>query len=533
MDGKSRPALAPRQNGVRPAAGRSVSIMAVLAAPPADSGGYLKAAYLKHLTSAVGYMEVRADLVGDLDPAALRAYFPGALIYTLRSAAAGGGCADPADRRRARLIAAAGWYDYVDIEAPRDLHPDVLAAIAPERRILTWPGPAPAAPGAAPGDGAATSPVGPAALRRVFDTLAAVPARLYRLAPQAETLPQAAAAPLFLKSLARDDVMAYARGPSGTWTRVLTAKYGAPLASGWLDDAAAADLKPPPPDGELPLPRLLADYPGQLLAEVRRLYGIIGGQVTMSLATRMYNAACRSLRLPALFLPFSTQELPRSLEALRADLDELGLPLCGATVVRPHKENAVAVAHDASEVARVTGSASLLVRNDGAWWADNEAAGVVGALRGNGIDVAGRQVAVVGCGGAGRAAAAGLSRAGAEVTLVNRGARRGERAAAMLGLPLVLLRDFDPRPFSVLVHATPAVDEPPVRPTDLDPGAVVFDLNYRTRDTPLIAAARAAGHVTIDGRDMLLAELPRQFRLMTGRSMPPAEAGAALARTEG
>lgn len=518
MDGKSRPALAPHQNGARPAGGRSVSIMATLAAPPTDAAGYLKAAYLKHLTSAVGYMEVRADLVGDLDPAALRANFPGALVYTLRSAAAGGGCADPADRRRARLIAAAGRYDYVDIEAPVDLHPDVLAAIAPDRRVLTWPGPA-----------APTAP----ALRRAFDMLSAIPARLYRMAPRAETLAQAAAAPLFLKSLARDDVMAYARGPSGTWTRVLTAKYGAPLVSGWLDDTAAADLKPPPPDGELPLPRLLADYPYQLLDGVRRLYGIIGGQVTMSLATRMYNAACRSLDLPALFLPFSTQELPRSLADFGARLDDLGLPLRGATVVRPHKEEAVALAGEASEVARDTGSASLLVRNGAGWWADNEAAGVLGALRGNGIEVAGRHIAVVGCGGAGRAAAAGLSRAGAEVTLVNRGAWRGERAAAMLDLPFVPLREFDPRPFSVLVHATPAVDEPPLLPTGFDPAMVIFDLNYRTKDTPLIAAARAAGHPTIDGRDMLLAELPRQFRLMTGRSMPAAEAGAALARTEG
>jgi 3-dehydroquinate dehydratase/shikimate dehydrogenase len=143
--------------------------------------------------------------------------------------------------------------------------------------------------------------------------------------------------------------------------------------------------------------------------------------------------------------------------------------------------------------------------------------------------VMGRRVAVVGCGGAGRAAAAGLSRAGAEVTLVNRGRRRGERAGKMLGLPFVRLSDFGAqRDFSVLIHATTVKDVMPFPIDGLDPATVIFDLNYRTGDTALIAAARAAGHVTIDGRDMLLAELSRRFHLLTGQQMPAAEVRAAL-----
>jgi 3-dehydroquinate dehydratase/shikimate dehydrogenase len=470
----------------------------------------------QRLTPAVRCVEVRADLAGDADPGPIRACFSGVLLYTLRSTQAGGRCADPADRRRARLIAAADRYDYVDLEAPRDLDPDVLDAIAPERRVLTWHGTA----------------ADLADLRRALGTLTAVKANLYRLVPRAETLTQAVLAPLLLKSLARDDVMAYADGPAGTWTRVLTAKYGAPLASGWLDDGAPAGTGSPP-GGELPLPRLLADYPDRLLRRAERMYGIIGAATTRSLATLIHNTAYQSLGLPALFLPFSTQELRSSLAGLSAGLDELGLPLCGATVVRPHKDTALAIAAAASPLARAAHAASLLVRRNGGWWADTEAAGVVATLTGKGIDVANRRVAVVGCGGAGRAAAAGLSQAGAAVTLVNRGVDRGNRTAKLLGLPFLPLRELDPRYFSVVVHATPVVDDLPFRIAGCDPAVVIFDLNYRATDTPLIATARAAGHVTIDGRDMLLAELSRQFQLMTGRSMPAAEVGAALARTEG
>jgi 3-dehydroquinate dehydratase/shikimate dehydrogenase len=518
MDSAARSALAPHYNGARSPGDRPISIMATLSAPPPGTRAHPSHAYLKHLTPpAVRYVEVRADLAGDVAPESLRAHVSGALIYTLRSTAPGGGCADPADRRRARLIAAAAGYDYVDLEADRDLHPDVLAAIPPERRVLTWHGTA----------------ADLAQLRRRFDALTEVKAHLYRLVPRAETLAQAVLPLRLLKAIGRDDVMAYARGPAGTWTRVLTAKYGAPLASGRLELPTAVGGGAPPPDGEMPLARLLADYPDRLVSRAERLYGIIGASTTLSLASLVYNTAYQSLDLPAVFLPFSTQELRGSLSELSSQLDDLGLPLCGATVVRPHKDSALALAAHTSPMARRAHAASVLVRGQGGWWADNEAAGVVATLSRKGVNVAGRRVAVIGVGGAGRAAAAGLSVSGAQVTLVNRSVRRGERAARLLGMPFVKLRDLDPRRFSILIHATPVVDEPLFKLTGLDPATVIFDLNYRAGDTPLVAAARAGGHVTADGRDMLLAELSRQFKLMTGRSMPAGEVAMALAGTEG
>jgi 3-dehydroquinate dehydratase/shikimate dehydrogenase len=520
MDGTARAVLALHHDGGRAAGDRPISVLATLTEPLAamDAGpgnGYLE--HLKHLTPPVRLMEVRADRTGDIGAERLRAHFPGSLIYTLRSTAADGDCADPADRRRARLIAAADGYDYIDLEADLDLHPDVLDAIPAERRVISW-------------HGRATDLAG---LCRTFDRLAGVKASLYRLAPRAETLAEAVPPLLLLKSIARDDVMAYGHGPAGTWTRVLTAKYGAPLVAGRLDAAAVAGAGPPPPDGDLPLPRLLADYPHRLVSRAERLYGTIGASTTLSLATLVQNTACRTLDLPALFLPFSTPELRRPLAELTAGLAGLGLPLHGATIVRPHKDAALALADSASPLARRAHSASLIVRRGTGWWADNEAAGVVATLLHKGIAVAGRRIAVIGCGGSGRAAVVGLARAGAEVTLVNRGTRRGRRIAKMLGVPFVPLRGFDPGRFSVFVHATPVVEEVLFRLGGLHPATVVFDLNYRSPDTPLAAAARAAGYVTIDGKDMLLTELARQFQLMTGRSMPVAEVAAALVPTEG
>lgn len=484
---------------------RPATVVATLAHRPGNTSTALAA-----LAPDVHCVEVRADLIGDIEPSWLRNRFPGGLIYTLRSEAAGGDCADSDDLRRRRLIAAAEHYDFVDLEAERDLHPEVLDCIPPQRRIVSWQGPVTDLP----------------ALRRRIDALTSVDAHLYRLALKADTVAQALVPLLLLKSVNRGDVMAIARGPAGTFTRVLTAKYGAPVVFGWLDEPARHG--DPPADGELPLHRLLADYPLQALSRVEQLYGIIGEETTMGLSPLVHHTSYRALGMPALFLPFNSDEFTRSLADLSAGLDELGLPLLGATVIRPHKEAGIAVAAEATPTARRSGSANLLVRTATGWWADSEADGVVAALKTRRIPLAGRTAAVIGCGGAGRAAAIGLTQAGARVTLVNRGRQRGEYAARQLGLPFIPLADFDPRPFSLLVHATSAKEAIPFQLDGLDPATVIFDLNYRSTETPLIAAAQAAGYVTVDGKEMLLAELSRQFHLMTGEDMPVAEVRFAL-----
>jgi 3-dehydroquinate dehydratase / shikimate dehydrogenase len=479
---------------------RLVRVVATLAYRPSVASEALTA-----LAPDVRYVEVRADLVGDVDPAWLRNGFTGGLVYTL-----GATDGDGAGARARRLVAAAQHYDLVDLDAERDLRPEVLDHIPPWQRIVSWQGPA----------------TDLAGLRGTLDTLTAVDAHLYRLAPRADTLAQALVPLLLLRSVNRGDVMAVARGPAGTFTRVLTAKYGAPVVFGRLDEPARRG--DPPDDGEFPLHRLLADYPLQELSRVEQLYGILGESTTMGLSPLVHYTSYRSLGMPALFLPFNTGELTQSLADLSAGLDELGLPLLGATVIRPHKEAGIALAAEATPTARRSGSANLIVRTPTGWWADSEADGVVAALLTRRIELAGRRIAIIGCGGAGRAAAVGLTRAGAAVTLVNRGRRRGEFAARLLDLPFVPLADFDPRTFDVLVHATSASDAV-VFPIDgLDPATVVFDLNYRATPTPLITAARDAGYVTVDGKEMLLAELSRQFGLMTGSRMPVAEVSAAL-----
>lgn len=462
---------------------------------------------LRLLGSAVRCVEVRADLTGDFDPAPLRGSFSGGLLYTLRSATEGGRCDDSPEVRRRRLIAAASRFDYVDLEHARDLHPDVLDLIPPARRVLSWQGHA----------------TGLSGLRATLDRLTRTQAVLYRLAPWAST-PRQAMVPLrLLRSIARDDVVAYASGHAGAWTRVLASRYGAPAAFGRLGDAPEPDAD----DGAPPVQRLVTDYKLPLVSRATRLYGIIGSSTSTSLSPLIHNSGYLGTGLPALFLPFSTTDLPSSLGELRAGLADLGLPLLGATVVTPHKDATLSLAAVATREAQRAQAANLLVRTPRGWLASNEAR-VISDVTARRADVTGRRVAVIGCGGSGRAAATGLTGAGASVTLVNRGTRRGEYAASLLGLPFVPLTRFDPREFAVLVHATTVKDTLPFGIDGVHTDTVIFDLNYGAADTPLIATARAAGHPTIEGKDLLVAEVSRQFHGMTGHRLPTAETRALL-----
>jgi 3-dehydroquinate dehydratase/shikimate dehydrogenase len=507
MDHSAVSPLGVPRPGTTPDPERPIAIVAALTSlPTAQAAAPAPRSY------EIRCVEVRADLAGDLDPGRLRDRLPAALLYTLRSVAAGGCCDDPADRRRERLIAAADHYDYVDLDADHDLHPDVLERIPPERRVLSWYGPATDLDG----------------LGGKLAAMTAVGAHLYRLAPAAGTMAQALAPLRLLKSLDRGDVTAYARGPIALWTRVLAARFGAAVAFGRLDDQRPDVETRAAAEGELLLRRLVTDYPRELLIRAERLYGITGGSVNGSLGPMAHNSGYRSLGLPALCLPFSCDELPPALADLRTGLDELGLPLSGMVVLSPHKDAAFTLTTELTPFARRAGAAGLLLRAPAGWWGDTEAASIVAVLAGNQIEVARRRIAVIGCGGAGRAAGAGLSQAGGLVTLVNRSIPRGLRAAKLLDLPFVPLDEFDPRVYDIVVHATPVNDAMPFPIDDLAPDAVIFDLSYGPTETTLAAAARAAGHRTIDGREMIVVALPRQFQRMTGHHLPAGFVRAAL-----
>ena len=459
------------------------SLIATLLDSPSLDGADLAA-----LPESVEWLEVRADRAGDIDPEWLRNHFKGRLLYALRTEDGH----DQFGNRAQRLQAAARFYDRIELEST-----DRFDLIPPEQRLLSWYG--------------AVNDV--STLTERFEELASVPAAVYKLVTNAASIAEEFLPLTLLNSLKRDDVIAFANGPLGFWSRIVALHLGAPAIFGLVSGGSAVDMEPS-------VRKLIDDYGLPTVAPVKELFAIVGNPVFHSLSPRLHNASYRAMGHAALFVPLRVESFAEFWRefVLSKRLDAFGMPINGMTVASPHKEEAVVTAKIVSGMARQSEAANILVRNNGWWSADTTDPDVVYTAS---VPVKQKRAAVIGCGGAGRAIAAALVEAGAGVTLINRGAERGQHASALLGLPYIPLREFDVEGYDIVVNATPVgrdTDEIPFKLERLNDDAVVIDLVYGSRPTPLVDTTHAR-HQVIDGRDVLVTQVRRQFQLMTGKEM--------------
>ncbi len=469
----------------------AVELVAAVTTPPCATD-------LCELPQEIRWLQIRSDLIGDIPADWLRSQFQRQLLYTLRTSSDGGRFDRFLTERRQRLVAAAAHYDLVELEAPGDLRPELLDCISPSKRMIVWQGPV-------------TDAI---QLTAQFRRVSEIPARFYCMVLEPARTSDGLQALLLLKNLGRRDVVAHCDGPYGLWSQLLAPSLGSPLLFGHLQDSAR---KP----GELSVQQLLTDYGFPAVRPVKNLYGMVGNRIFQSPSPRLHNGAYRALNHPALFLPFYSENFEEFWNELvqSRGLDTLGTPLQGLVVVSPFKETAIEVAQSSSSMVSKAHSSNVFVRRNGNWKAETTDPDSIAAIG----DASRIRAAVIGCGGAGRAVAAALQQSGSDVTLINRSSERGNHAAELLGLPFVPLSEFHAHGFNLIVNATPVGKENDGFPSVIDSisdQTIVVDLAYGSQPTPLVSAVRARGGVVIDGYDVLVTQVRKQFWLMTGLEMP-------------
>ncbi len=250
--------------------------------------------------------------------------------------------------------------------------------------------------------------------------------------------------------------------------------------------------------------------------------GVAGQPIAHSLSPLIHGAWIAEAGLDADYRAFAPED-EAAFRALVAEGRSGGLR--GLNVTAPFKAAALSLADEASDTARLCGSANLLVFEDGRTRADStDGEGLMAALTEQApeLTLAGRPVVILGAGGAARAAAAALKQVGAEVSVLNRTQERAEALAMDLGVKTATAEALGGAVLIVnALSAPPEIDMQALRAD-----AVLMDMTYRPLLTPFLAAGRARGLITVDGLAMLIGQARPSFEALFGIEPPTVDVRA-------
>lgn len=256
------------------------------------------------------------------------------------------------------------------------------------------------------------------------------------------------------------------------------------------------------------------------------LAGVIGSPISHSKSPQLHRHWLKTYGIAGDYIPMdvSAQDLK---EVLRA-LPKAGF--VGVNITIPHKEAVLEIADLVTDRATLIGAANTLIfRKDGKIHADNtDGYGFVENLKSGAPNwnPAAGPATVLGAGGAARAVIASLLDAGVpEILLTNRTRVRAEKLADDFGKRLTVVDWVQAgnilEESALIVNTTSLgmIGKPAMRvPLDgLRRGSVVTDLVYTPLKTDLLAAATAAGCVTVDGLGMLLHQAVPAFERWFGQ----------------
>jgi shikimate dehydrogenase len=399
------------------------------------------------------------------------------------------------------LIEASAYFDFIELEGEQDLVPEILNAIPADRRIIAWQG----------------RPENYESLEKRFNKYRATPAKYYRLVVQTEKSGDELPVLQLLKSLNRNDLIAYATGPIGIWTQPLSAFLGSPVIPSSLDTESNHYFSPQ---------QLIEDYDLPYTYPVQKIFGIVGNPVFGSISPQLHNEAYRSLNLPCLYVPFHANNIQEFFDEV---VNGNGLPvnLSGLTVVSPFKEEGLKAAGGSQDPdVSVSGASNMLFKQNKTGWnaMSTDARGVIDALNKMGSEWQNKNIVIIGCGGTGRTIAAAFRRMNVSVTLVNRTISKGLKFATALEMPFIALGTFNPAAFDIIIHATPLGKNKGELPFDvslLRPGSLVIDHVYSLPEaTDLVKYCRLCNISVVDGIEMARLQIRHQFRQMTAAVMP-------------
>lgn len=254
----------------------------------------------------------------------------------------------------------------------------------------------------------------------------------------------------------------------------------------------------------------------QLVLGTTRIYGIIGYPIRHSLSPVMQNEALRLAGLDAVYVPFEVE--PQRLEEAVKGLRALGI--AGFNVTIPHKTAIIPFLDQLDESALGAGAVNTVKRvGERLIGYNTDGDGLLRTLQQSfGFDPRGKNVVMVGAGGAARGACAAFCRAGVRsISCINRTVAAAELMLTTLAgrYADVTMTVLQGRPSvddalttaDLLVNSTSlGMSQEKISVVALDKlpeHAIVYDMVYSPACTPLLQEAGSRGLRFANGLGML------------------------------
>ncbi len=264
-----------------------------------------------------------------------------------------------------------------------------------------------------------------------------------------------------------------------------------------------------------------------------KLCALIGNPVEHSMSPAIHNRAFAELGLDYVYVAFRVEDVGAAIAGMRA-LENFR----GMSVTIPHKVAVIPHLDEVNPVDRGIGSVNTIVSEDGKLKGfGTDGPGALRALTDAGVKVNGRNITILGSGGAARAVAFTLATKAKPKTLQLMGVIPSElkkltsdlkrKTKATISAAALETKTLEARlaETHVLIHCTPVGMHPNVNDSVvpkqlLHRNLAVMDIVYNPIQTRLLADATARGLTTVSGVDMFVNQAVLQFELWTGQKAP-------------
>ena len=374
----------------------------------------------------------------------------------------------------------------------------------------------------------------PADLSAIYERMSHTRARILKIAVQATDAIDCLPVFQLLERGIRDgqSMISIAMGAPGLPTRVLGPSRGAFLTYASLEDDKATA------PGQVSATELRELYRIEKITRQTQIAGLIGQPVAHSLSPYLHNAAFDSAEVDAVYLPFEVNDLRSFIRRMvHPKTRELDWNIRGLSVTAPHKAAVMDHLDWIDLAAREIGAVNtIVIEGDELRGYNTDASGFIKPLLKRLGVLKGVRCAVIGTGGASRAAVWSLLQHEADVTVFGRNLEAAEALAKTFGAAWSSLNSASFESFSVVVNATPLGTAGPLETKtpavakQLAGASFAYDLVYNPIPTRFLIEAESVGCETLAGLEMLITQAEAQFELWTGVPSPPGVMSAAATR---